>query len=98
MKLKGLLYRRGINGCGVKIFHIRTPYHERFKAACEVHDAAYDAGGDGAARQFVDIAFLERMLMLCDNSKLVFVSICYYVAVRALGWLFFNYKDKNIKK
>jgi len=91
MRLKGLLYRKGVNGCGVKIFRIRMPYHERFKAACEVHDACYDTGGDEGVRRIVDIFSLKRMITECDNSLHVFVAVCYYVAVRVFGWLFFKY-------
>ena len=38
MTMKGILYKRGVNGCGVRIFGFHTPMHKRFETACAVHD------------------------------------------------------------
>ena len=36
--MKGILYKRGVNGCSVRIFGFHTPMHKRFETACAVHD------------------------------------------------------------
>lgn len=93
MTMKGILYKRGVNGCGVRIFGFHTPMHKRFETACAVHDCGYDLGGDGRRRAYVDRVFLRDMTGLCRNDWHMAAAICYYVSVRLMGWLFFNYKN-----
>lgn len=94
-RLKGLLYRQGINGCGVKIFGLHTPLHKRFQNACAVHDCGYDLGGDGQRRAYVDRVFMRDLVGLCRHDGHVLVAMVYYLSVRLLGWLFFNYNDRK---
>ena len=93
MRLKGILWRAGVNGCGV--FGIKPPLWRKYQACCELHDALYDLGGDGKARFKADRKLLEGMLAKSDKARYVLWTVGYYYAVRAFGWLFFNYKDKK---
>lgn len=92
MRLRGIFWRAGVNGCGV--WKIRTPYHKRFERECCLHDLMYDDGGTGYSRLVADRTLYKGML---DNANgdawLGFVALMYYVNVRLLGWAFFNYKD-----
>ena len=92
MRLKGILWRAGVSGCGV--FGIKPPLWRKYQACCELHDALYDLGGDGKARFKADRKLLKGMLAKSDKARYVLWSVGYYYAVRAFGWLFFNYKDK----
>ena len=71
-----------------------------FTAACVVHDECYGAGGDEAARNACDTAFLTAMQESCDamwpTSPLrhricLGVAKTYYLGVHLFGWLFFPY-------
>lgn len=93
IKLKGLLYRHGINGCGVKILGIKTPYHKLFNEPCCCHDACYDAGGSSNDRFIADKKFFQSMISKCNSSWHIIIASWYYISVRIIGWLFFNYRE-----
>lgn len=42
-----------------------------------------------------DRKLLDGMLAKSDKARYVLWTVGYYYAVRAFGWLFFNYKDKK---
>ena len=88
--LKGFLWRRGVNGCGV--WGMKIPYHKRFESICALHDLAYDEGTTSADRFKADRRMLKGMLALSDHWRYRVVARVYYGAVRMFGWLFFNYK------
>ena len=90
MRLKGILWRAGVNGCGV--FGIKPPFFDKFQACCELHDAMYDLGGDGKARFKADKRLLMDMVERSTGSWLMLWCFVYYLSVRMFGWLFFNYK------
>lgn len=90
MKLKGLLWTKGVNGLGIKGFHC-LPYKKRFEQSANIHDICYDIGGDNADRAFDDRIFLLNMEQQ-SNTPLQYVTAhIYYIMVRLFGWLFFNY-------
>lgn len=91
MRLRGILWRAGINGCGV--FGIKPPFFDKFQACCELHDAMYDLGGDGKARFKADKRLLVDMVERSTGSWLMVWCFVYYLSVRSFGWLFFNYKE-----
>ncbi len=89
-KLKGILWRAGVNGCGV--FGIKPPFFDKFQACCELHDAMYDLGGDGKERFKADKRLLVDMVERSTGSWLMTWCFIYYLSVRMFGWLFFNYQ------
>ena len=93
MRLKGILWRAGINGCGV--FGLKPPFFDKFQACCELHDAMYDLGGDGKARFRADKRLLVDMVERSTGSWLMLWCFVYYLNVRMFGWLFFNYKEAS---
>ena len=92
MKLKGLFYKKGVNGCGIKLFGFHTPYHKLFENACIIHDLGYDDGGNESRRFFVDKFFFAGMISEANTGFSCFVATVYFLSVRFFGWLFFNYK------
>lgn len=50
---------------------------------------------DGKERFKADRKLLDGMLAKSDKARYVLWTVGYYYAVRAFGWLFFNYKDKK---
>lgn len=88
--LKGILWRTGINGCGV--FGIKPPFFDKFQACCELHDAMYDLGGGKKERFRADKRLLVDMVERSTGSWLMTWCFIYYLSVRMFGWLFFNYK------
>ena len=50
MKIKGIFYKPGVNGLGVRGFH-RLPYRKLFDEAARHHDWMYDLGGDSGDRK-----------------------------------------------
>ena len=93
MRLKGILWRAGINGCGV--FGVKPPFFDKFQACCELHDAMYDLGGDDKARFKADKRLLVDMVERSTGSWLMLWCFVYYLSVRMFGWLFFNYQLEN---
>ena len=96
MTIKGILYKRGVNGLGVGPMWMRMllPYRHRFDDAAKEHDGRYDACGTWRDRRMADFMLLTDMVRLCGNDLQVIFSIGYYFMVRAFGWLFFKYKFK----
>lgn len=92
MRLRGLLYKEGINGFGVR--GIKPPYARLFHTAGVSHDIKYDEGGSEYNRRYADRLLLLDMVSACETQWQVYVAIFYYKIVRALGWLFFNYKER----
>lgn len=90
IRIKGCLWKAGVNGLGVMGFH-RLPYRERFNFAARRHDEDYDLGGYSWDRRMADINFLWRMLAASESDIQVAVAVAYYWVVRLLGWLFFRY-------
>lgn len=91
MKIKGIFWKPGVNGLGVRGFH-RLPYRKRFDEAARRHDWMYDLGGGGGNRAAADVTFHHDCARACENTIQVTASVVYFYAVRLLGWLFFNYK------
>jgi hypothetical protein len=92
VKIKGCLWKPGVNGLGVLGFH-KLPYRKRFNKAARSHDYHYDLAGNWWARREYDILFLQNMVDVCENTLQVSVAVAYYYVVRLFGWAFFNYKD-----
>lgn len=93
MELKGILWKPGINGCGVT--RLSVPFGKLFRPACELHDAMYDLGGTEESRYKVDKKFLAKMVELSENNIHICWAFTYFLIVRLCGWLFFNYKKEN---
>ena len=93
IRLRGCLYKPGVNGFGPR--GMKVPYSKQFNEAGENHDTAYDFGGDKWDRLIADEDLLADMAKESDNDWQVLVAIIYYWIARALGWLFFNYTDKD---
>lgn len=92
MRIKGIFWKPGVNGLGVGGFHL-LPYRRRFDGAARRHDEDYDLGGDWWRRRGSDINFLWRMVAASETDLQIVFAVVYYAVVRALGWLFFRYKD-----
>lgn len=90
-KLRGLLWKPGVNGLGVRGLHC-LPYRKRFAEAANNHDLEYDEKGGWRDRREYDIIFLQSMLEVSETTLQVSVAVIYFYAVRLFGWLFFNYK------
>lgn len=95
MRLRGVLWKPGVNGLGVGSMWMRMllPYRHRFDDAAKEHDRRYDAGGTWRDRRTTDFMLLTDMVRLCGNDLQVIFSIGYYFMVRAFGWLFFRYNS-----
>lgn len=94
MRLKGCLYKEGVNGFGIRKF--RPPYADLFDPVGCSHDRYYDLGGDEDFRLFADIEMLRGMLEIAEDREsrwLVFYSVFCYCVVRMCGWAFYNYKE-----
>lgn len=63
-----------------------------FEAACEQHDACYAAGGTDEDRSACDHQ-LYRDIWAMGGSKSM--AATYFLAVRAAGWMYFNYSTIN---
>lgn len=91
--LKGIFWRPGINGLGVRGMH-NLPYRKRFDQAARHHDWLYDISGDGGDRRFADINFLYMCVRQCETDFQCFFAILYFIAVRLFGWAFFRYNRR----
>lgn len=92
--LKGIFWKKGINGLGVSIGGKRPipmPYSRRFDFAASCHDLDYDNGCDGHDRKNADYRFLNRMVDDCDNMLQMSFALFYFIMVRLFGALFFRY-------
>lgn len=96
--LKGCLWQYGTNGLGIRGWNRLLPCRERFDAAARLHDGAYDRKGGARERRAADIGFLRDCLRRCGTDRHVAVAVAYYLAVRALGWLFYRYGRECKKK
>ena len=90
MKIKGIFYKPGINGLGVRGFH-RLPYRKRFDKAARKHDECYDTRGDRESRKAYDLLFLCSCLSVSDTALQCMVAYVYYALVRLFGWAFYRY-------
>lgn len=91
MRLRGILWKPGINGLGVLGFH-RLPYRKRFDYAARQHDELYDIkNGTRKDRRVADIFFFQSCLQNCRTDLHCFMAIIYFVLVRLFGWAFFRY-------
>lgn len=82
--------------CGFARF--RPPFHSLHKDACAIHDDDYVLGkGTKHDRHNADLIFLINMLKGAKQetglkkSLMITTAFIYYMAVRAFGWLFWNY-------
>lgn len=89
-KLRGLLWKPGVNGLGVRGFH-HLPYKKRFDQAARRHDRLYDMKGGASDREFADIEFFYLCLKSCSTTFQAIIASIYFVFVRCLGWLFYRY-------
>lgn len=89
-RIRGCLWKAGVNGLGVRGFHL-LPYRKRFDIAAREHDRGYDMAGGWQTRRFFDIRFLEAMVRACHTDQQCTFAMVYFVAVRAFGWLFYRY-------
>ena len=89
-KLRGILWKPGVNGLGVRGLHF-LPYRKRFEDAANNHDVEYDEKGCWRDRREFDIIFLQAMIEKCETTLQVSVSVVYFYAVRVFGWLFYRY-------
>lgn len=60
IRLKGILWKPGINGLGVRGFH-HLPYRKRFDSAARMHDKLYDCNGTSKDRFNADRLFVETV-------------------------------------
>lgn len=91
MKIKGCLWKEGVNGLGVRGIH-KLPYRKLFDKAARIHDSNYDDGCNSYNRYIADTDFLMDCISVCSNDIQSFFAIFYFIIVRLFGWLFFNYK------
>lgn len=89
-RLRGCLWKPGINGLGVLGFH-HLPYRKRFDAAARMHDKLYDCGGAGRDRFRADRIFLGGCIQCSVSDLQCLFAILYFIAVRLFGWAFFRY-------
>ena len=70
MILKGLFWKPGINGLGVKIFKYtpKLPYSKLFDNAAKMHDEMYNLQGSENSRFIKDKYFLLLCLCVCKNQ------------------------------
>ena len=70
-----------------------------FSTSCERHDTNYKLGGSEEDRLRYDIEFTKAMLEDALSSKYTTLALMliplYYLAVRSLGWITFNYEHKD---
>lgn len=90
-RLRGCLWKSGINGLGVFGFH-DLPYKKLFDAAARSHDAHYDLVGNEHSRFTADRLFLIGMVCVSDSTPKVAFAIIYYLFVRLMGWAFYRYR------
>ncbi len=90
------------NGCGpswMPWWLKRLLFNWFFEAQCNRHDAGYEKGGDEVRRFECDWKFGQAMSRDIKRLKwflrpvAIFVGLGFYGAVRAFGWLQFNYDD-----
>lgn len=90
------------NGCGCSkgvLKYIKPPYAERYYAACELHDNAYDKGGGSRDRKEADTnLFLNMQKVSSRQSRnpyalawFTLIALLYYMSIRLFGSFFFNY-------
>lgn len=98
MKIKGMLWKPGVNGLGVgKLWVNRLlPFGGLFHQAAVAHDRHYDQKGDGALRKDADRLFLRGMLDVCTKGREAACAVLYYAAVRMFGWLFYRYDREGV--
>jgi len=85
------------NGCGGKGGIVVPPHAIFFEASCDHHDYGYWKGGTKTDRLKCDRGLYAAMKRDCSwlpwYEWLRYRPWCwlYYIAVRAVGWKFFNY-------
>lgn len=90
------------NGCGCQsgvLKYIKPPYAKKFYVPCCMHDDDYDKGGDKYSRLFADKMLFDRIMRVIHKENItptrtlwmVFIAYAYYIAVRLMGWRYFNY-------
>jgi hypothetical protein len=93
------------NGCGfawVPQWIKDLLFNWFFEASCNKHDIGYKKGGDSSRRAFCDLKFFKAMQSDSLRYKGLKYVVCvvqahiYYIAVRAFGWLSFNYKKDEV--
>lgn len=93
LRLKGCLWKPGVNGLGVFGFRA-LPYRRLFDGAARSHDAHYDLMGNEYSRFTADRLFLAEMVKISGNAPQVALAIIYYLFVRLMGWAFYRYSKE----
>jgi len=87
------------NYCGWKGF-IPPPKYKFYNASCKIHDENYEIGGNAEDRLRADVGFLKHMLIDINDFKkndkrtATLWACLYYIGVRSLGWISFNWHKK----
>lgn len=91
----------GCGACGGFWAWFKPPHHNFFKSECDLHDIAYDIGGNSRDRRIADIELLYNMKLKVNQyfanrkplSRLWYLFLCnlYYLAVHFFGKSQFNY-------
>lgn len=90
------------NGCGCEkgvLRYFKPPYAKLFYTPCCMHDDDYDRGGDKYSRLYADKMLYWRMMKIVQAQDItptratwmIFIAFAYYLAVRLMGWRYFNY-------
>ena len=83
MKIKGALWKKGVNGLGVGPMWLRKllPYRKLFDKAARKHDECYDTSGDGEERKAYDLLFLCSCLSVSNTPMQRIAAYIYFVLV-----------------
>lgn len=90
------------NGCGCEkgvLRYFKPPYAKLFYTPCCMHDDDYDRGGDKYSRLYADKMLYWRMMKIVQIQDITptratwmaFIAFAYYLAVRLMGWRYFNF-------
>ena len=75
------------------------PFSKRFDKAAKKHDEGYWLGGTNVEKKYTDDMFAKDMITVCNwNPFSWFFAFVYYLAVKTLGFMFFNWKTTEVKK
>lgn len=72
-------------------------YTEALAPACATHDYLYQTGGGAFERFYADVIFWAKCVKKAESlegfNKYIysFIALCWFLAVRTFGWMFFSY-------
>jgi len=73
------------------------PFSKLFNEAAKKHDIGYGIGGNKSNKNYIDSTFIWDMITVCNWNPFSWLFACfYYLAVRLFGFMFFNYKKKDL--